>query len=318
MPTLSTRLLIVQLLVALAAATITQGHTVPKISIHDLQGSNIGLHQILHESGGILRISVNEPQFTDSNTPKDNLMYIIAMYREEALTSLCTCSALDKTISSSHLDGNDVFRDLLEAHPKDVQQINLPDGSTRRTLATATIGFDGNNADGRSSHPLQLPLWFQEQCGHDAYNAMENLRDTVSKVVTLFVDKLDSEKWTDHKYNQVLQSANHLEHFHVYFKDGITSEKENYLQHSDVKIGNADSPSQLTSVADVKQSPTLNYHIDAGFFLSFVPAMNCHTYSVDDSSFYIKSQEQAIKFEEDEVVILMGAGAQYWILASGL
>ena len=305
-PYLQALLLLMPHLLLAASAKKYHGPTAPRISVYDIQKNNINLHNVLHESGGVIRISTTHSSTTPQGLVDDNLIHNIASYRKEALSSLCTCSAFSK---SPHSD--DLFKQLLEAYPKDIQQIELPDGSTRRTLATATVGFDNNNADAASSHSLELPAWLKNQCGHNAYESMENLRDAVSKVVSLFIGKLDNEKQRDQSYRQVLQSANHLEHFHVYNKiDDTFTEGTPVMKKEDSQILKGNDG---LSTGGKSQEATLDYHTDAGFFLSFVPAMNCHSYSVDESSFYLKSQEQPLAFEEDEVVILMGAGAQYWM-----
>eukprot|EP00956_Cyclotella_meneghiniana_P017032 scaffold27465_cov59-Cyclotella_meneghiniana.AAC.6 len=239
----------------------------------------------------------------------------MATFRKEALSALCTCPIFEKA-SSSNID--DLFDKLSEAHPKDIQQIDLPDGSIRRTLATATVGFEGYDDGSESSHPLQLPAWFEEQCGQPAYDSVENLRDAISKVVSLFVGKLDNEKQRDQSYRQVLQSANHLEHFHVYYKDGLPSNDVTAtFKYEDGKMGDS---SQIVPEAQINEQggskatkTTLDYHTDAGFFLAFAPSMDCGSSKVDNTSFYMKSQKQPLQIEEDEVVILLGAGAQYWM-----
>lgn len=303
---------------ALLLTNLLTTQAAPTITIDQLQNANTNLHRILHESGGILRISTkhtNDSRKDIYQEHEDGLIRNVASYRKEALTALCTCSAFEKTTSSTT---EDLFTQLLKEHPEDVQQIKLPDGSIRRTLATATVGFDASDTEiEESPHPLQLPTWFQEQCGHDAYYSMENLRDAVSQVVNLFVGKLDSEKQRDHSYRQVLQSANHLEHFHVYLKDEASHGQDVPETTSEIDNGLKSGHAKQTVVAKTAAKPeaiaSLDYHMDAGFFLSFVPAMLCHSLSMDDSSFYIKSHKEPLQFEEDEIVILMGAGAHYWM-----
>lgn len=296
----------------IAASTSADGssqrYRVPKISIHDLRKSDINLHKILHESGGVLRIS--------TRLDDDSFIHNMATFRKKALSALCTCPLFEKSSSSN---ADDLFEKLSDAHPKDIQQIDLPDGSIRRTLATATVGFEGHD-DSESSHPLQLTTLFKEQCGQPAYDSVENLRDAISKVVSLFVGKLDDEKQRDQSYRQVLQSANHLEHFHVYYKDGLPSDDvTSTFKYEDGNVPTRDlsqrAPGALINKRGKSKTTksTFDYHTDAGFFLSFVPSMDCGSSKVDNTSFYIKSQEQPLQIEEDEVVILLGAGAQYWM-----
>jgi hypothetical protein len=62
-------------------------------------------------------------------------------------------------------------------------------------LASATVGFDdsgtatkGESGGGRlhSAVALELPSWVGDDCGQDAYNSFEELRDAVAEVVDLF------------------------------------------------------------------------------------------------------------------------------------
>ncbi|KAL3795252.1 hypothetical protein HJC23_008337 [Cyclotella cryptica] len=306
------------LLVVYAEGSALQHDAGPKISIRQLQEGSVNLHKMLHESGGVLRISVNHPTLSHRKSQElseDSFVYNVASFRKDALSALCTCSAFQKSAS---FPSDSAFEELMESHPSDVQQILLPDGSTRLTLATATVGFGVDLEGEASSSPLQLPSWFKQECGHDQYESMENLRDAVSHVVDLFVRRLDAEKQREQSYRQTLQSANHLEHFHIYFKEEALQAEARSIELDRGIEENGDAqgiPSSEVSPAQqgTTKATTLDYHTDAGFFLSFVPAMNCHSHSVDESSFYIKPHEQPMQFDEDEVVILMGAGAQHWM-----
>ncbi|KAL7514166.1 hypothetical protein ACHAXN_013268 [Cyclotella atomus] len=316
--TVSSLMLLMQLLHAHAAHA-----TVPKICIQQLEQKNINLHRILHESNGVLRISTKKSQSSvheSSNDDYNSLIHNIGSHRKGALSALCACPAFDPSSNNSN---ELLFKQLLESYPKDIQQITLPDGTKRRTLATATVGFGGRDSDTNedsTSYPLQLPTWVQQHCGQDAYDTMENLRDAISQVVDLFVDALDNKKGegkhtSDGYYRDVLRSANHLEHFHVYTKDGAD---DYYYYYGETTNGKDNVAAQQPTTDELNDSrtpipTTLDYHTDAGFFLSFVPAMDCHSLSVDNTSFYIQSQEEPLRFEEDEVVILIGAGAQYWM-----
>eukprot|EP01082_Thalassiosira_pseudonana_P012323 g11060.t1 g11060 contig48:59168-61539(+) len=287
---------------------------VPRISTNQLLLSNtqsnteLNLHKLLYDSHGIVRVSVDSTTTTTTTTTNNNDINNLAATRKQALSSLCTCP----TFTSG------AFEEVVQSHPKDLQQIILPDGSVRRTIATATVGFDTVETVAASSsslmkeaHPLELPRFFQSQCGVDAYNSLEDLRDVVASVVDLFVGQLDVERngvrdsgegvrraeigEGRESYRDILGGANHLEHFHVYSKPS-----------------SSDDDATATG-------PTLDYHTDAGFFLAFVPAMDCHSSLVDNTSFYLKNNNggeieiQALQFREDEVVIMMGAGAQYWL-----
>lgn len=290
----------------LASSTLLVTATSPssstKISLKELlldQPTN--LHKHLRDSHGVLRITVN-----DEPTQQRHGLKAV---RKRALSHLCSCPTFNDDTTS---DSSSLFQQVLQSHPKDVQQINLPDGTVRRTLASATVGFDDNHNDNDAA-VLELPSWIKDKCGEEAYDSLEELRDVVARVTDAFVAKLDEEQQGDdgfevvgrgvknyESYRSVLADANHLEHFHVYTKAG---------EENDANVAEAGD----TMDGIDRSTPTLDYHTDAGFFLSFVPAMDCHTFKTDDSSFYLKGETKPLKFEEDEVVILMGAGAQYWL-----
>jgi len=164
----------------------------------------------------------------------------------------------------------------LTSYPRDIGAKNLADGTHRITLATASIGL---------SKTLPLPLWIEQECGKDTYKSLTDLRGIVSDVVNLFVAKLGQKN--GNKINEDLRDAlsktSHPEHFHVY-----------------------NTPSSGRAGAD-----TLEFHTDAGFFLAFVPALNCNSYQTDNESFFLEGHDEPLSFEEDEVIIMMGAGAQY-------
>mmetsp|Transcript_41344 Transcript_41344/g.74530 ORF Transcript_41344/g.74530 Transcript_41344/m.74530 type:complete len:769 (+) Transcript_41344:96-2402(+) len=308
----------------------------PRISIQQLRSalstehSGINLHQLLFDSHGILRIALGG-DYDEGHG--------FSALRKRALSHLCDCPTFRSSGSSTsparggvtNDDGAITFEEALQSNPKDLQQITLPDGTVRRTLASATVGFDGHDvkgAGGGSSQQhhataLELPLWVQDNCGRDAYDSFEDLRDVVADVVDVFVERLDQENKLSNgetlekgqNYRQILSSANHLEHFHVYTKSSTSSLEEDDEEGGFRKIGGTRVVDDETNghVTSKKDTSTLDYHTDAGFFLSFVPAMSCRSYTTDNSSFYLKGQKEPVTFEEDEVVIMLGAGAQYWL-----
>eukprot|EP00581_Thalassiosira_minuscula_P007166 CAMPEP_0183705194 /NCGR_PEP_ID=MMETSP0737-20130205/2356_1 /TAXON_ID=385413 /ORGANISM="Thalassiosira miniscula, Strain CCMP1093" /LENGTH=828 /DNA_ID=CAMNT_0025932303 /DNA_START=96 /DNA_END=2582 /DNA_ORIENTATION=+ len=286
----------------------------PKISIQELRSalssehSATNLHEILHDSRGILRIALggeNEAGHTNG----------FSTLRQSALSHLCDCP----TFRSSS-DGGITFEEALEAHPKDLQQINLPDGTVRRTLGSAAVGFD-TREDGmhhRHASALELPSWVQDTCGKDAYDSFEGLRDAVAETVGIFVERLDQENklsQNDRSYQKILSGANHLEHFHVYTKSSTSSSEVDYEQGGlrKLKGGGISGDEGNDRITEEAETSTLDYHTDAGFFLSFVPAMNCHTHGIDSSSFYLEGHDEPLTFGDDEVIIMLGAGAQYWL-----
>merc|ERR1719232_2514203 len=170
--------------------------------------------------------------------------------------------------------------DVIGAHPDDMEKKILNDRTDRRTIGTASLGL---------TEALDLPPWLEEECGKDVVKSFEDLRGVVSGVVDLFVSKLDKENakspafLSEKTYREAMSDVNHLEHFHVY-----------------------DKPS---SAADDLE--TLKFHTDAGFFLAFVPSLDCRSRQTDNQSFYLKGIDKPLHFEDDEVVIMMGAASQF-------
>jgi len=196
-------LLLVSLLVSSSAATTytTTSISAPRISLQQLQSAlpnngssdindnNLHLHRLLHESNGILRIAV------DTNSINYNNDESFSSLRRRALSNLCNCPTFNSpfgTFDINEIDDTNTlsFEEAAQLHPKDLQQITLPDGSVRRTLASATIGFDTSD---NGNNILELPSFIQQTCGINTYNSFEDLRDVVSNVVDMFVQKLDSE-----------------------------------------------------------------------------------------------------------------------------
>ena len=170
----------------------------------------------------------------------------------------------------------------------------LADGSTvRTTVATATVGT--------TPHPLSANL--AEHCGHDTAMFMERIRDEVAIAGEAFLHALDvligNNKYNGnallrdskgHSYNRVtsiVNAANHLEHFHIYSKTTASDES------------------------------SLQWHTDAGLFLSFVPAVNCHGPATNaDASFWYMDEDgtstRAV-FSPTSIAIMLGAGAEHWL-----
>lgn len=247
---------------------------VPSFSMEELRAGTIPL-EFLESLQSTGLISIKLPQAYEDT-------------RGFALSGLCSCL--------ENLEGADGF-----------DSATLGDGATSRsTLATATVG------------QMPLPLADREKleghCGAGTVAAMETLRDQVAHVSDMFVKTIDHLRIVDSaqpspllhdKYggsfsnlNSIIQSANHLEHFHMYSKNG-----------SSENIGGDDA------------SLSLKWHTDAGLFLSFVPAWNCNNAGQSDSSFWVQlpngDRVPAI-FEPGSVVIMLGVGAEHWLNESSL
>jgi len=320
------------LLPSLASSSASHSNYPPRVPIQQIRSalssnnrSGINLHQVLFDSHGIIRIALDG----DNNDAGHHGGSFSAL-RKRALSHLCDCPTFRSSSSPSITSpargrGAVTFEEALQSHPKDLQEITLPDGTVRRTLASATIVFDGHHdnenviGEGRSAAALELPSWVQENCGRDAYDSLETLRDSVADAVDLFVEVLDQESKLSkgRSYQQILSSADHLEHFHVYTKSSTSpsppqarNDEGGLRDIGGARIKNGESSGHAKLE---EETYTLDYHTDAGFFLSFVPAMNCGSYTTDTSSFYLEGQSEPMAFEEDEVVIMLGAGAQYWL-----
>jgi len=208
-------------------------------------------------------------------------------HRETALNGLCTCQ--DRILT---IEGTD--------------KAILQDSTTlRTTLATATAG----------QTPLPLPNSLGQVCGQDVAHAMDGLRDDVSTVTDAFIVALDrllggaSQELLRNSHNGVYtsissiqESANHLEHFHVYSKQ---------KQNNEGKSHSGDG-AELPRALNKDEDKTLFWHTDAGLFLAFVPALNCKNGGAEaDNSFWM--DDKAVAFPADSVVIMLGAGAEHWL-----
>lgn len=215
----------------------------------------------------------------------------------------------------------------------------LKDGLTiRHTLATATMGLE---------RPMPLPEQeLNNSCGSNASNDLEALRDYVSFAVSdAFLPALDRLLQNNGRTNQgvgdsppplsskpllvkengdayqtitsIVEDAVHLEHFHVYTKQDTSNNR---------KKNSSTDPFQPYSQEDPF---SLQWHTDAGLFLAYVPAINCHPHEDEvDASFYIQDRSTLLEphtpkhllvqyptsnSNEILVNIMMGMGMEQWI-----
>jgi len=293
-------------LVAAAAAsqettTRQHVHVVPTFSLDEIQlGHRLPeLSEVLRTTG--LFAVKTAPQASPS--------------RLQAMNGLCQC--LEKDDDSSTSSSHHHHRQLL-SDSKSVDSILLQDGQTQRTtIATATIGQDPLPLLDDEDDTLLLD---QLGCGSNIQTAMETVRDevaVVSKAVVQSMDRLMGVGSTYDKRNEgplletkygsvyrtmasIVHSANHLEHFHHYSKTNTKKEKK-------------------TQTAKA-QSKTVEWHTDAGLFLTFLPAHDCQSHGAEqDDSFWVQlangEQAQAY-FEPGSVAVMMGAGAEHWLQSS--
>ena len=204
--------------------------------------------------------------------------------RQDAFSGLCTCM---KRASDSF------------ASVQGFDSALLSDETTRVTLATATIG--------ETPLPLDIEQLEEAGCTPQTVQSLDALRDYVAWASKWFVASLDEVLKTNDiveehilqtdtgknymSVSTIVKASNNLEHFHVY-----------------------------TKPSDSMETFDLDFHTDAGLFLTFVPGMECdEEASLSKSNdFYVKiggSAHQAI-FQEDAIAVMLGAGAEHWLKSS--
>lgn len=279
-------LLVSLLAILLAPTSVAKCHATHKVPAFTLDELRLG-HR-LPELSEILRTTGLFSVKTSSQP---------SLYRSVAMEGLCRC--LDDPFWSQAKDQGTL---------DEVDRVLLADGLTARTtVATATIG--------------KTPLSLSDRdmvgtiCSRETIDAMENLRDEVAVVSDAFVKSFDrlnglgvydmmdepplleSESgFTYQTIASIVSSANHLEHFHHYKK----------------------GKSPVPKSDDDEKS--MDWHTDAGLFLTFLPAWDCATSGTKaDKSFLVLlpggKQAQA-QFEPDTIAVMLGAGAEHWLHSS--
>jgi hypothetical protein len=208
-------------------------------------------------------------------------MLVFKTMRNDAFSGLCTCMKGE----------NNPF-----AHVEGVDSSMLSDETTRITLATATMG----------NTPLPLNNEQLEAAGCEAQtvHAMDALRDYVAFTSHVFVTELDHLLEANHQNQEpiletargspftsvtsIVRNSQNLEHFHVYEKS-----------------------------SDASDTYDLDFHSDAGLFLTFVPGMQCNTETNVENSddFYIQVNDTVHRaiFAENSIGIMLGVGAEHWL-----
>lgn len=307
----TTAILLLGLFLLISTATVTatstfanvEEHAIPTISLEDLRRLSSSSHpknSVMEDfrtalsTNGLLAVRLDEDDETQDYSHD----------RKTALDGLCSCV--------DHPD----FLQMEQTHA-----LTLMESSTERTsVATATVGLE---------NPLPLPKGMEATCGPEVLESMDALRDVAASVSKAFVSALDqslsqrdtedtaASSYENHTTNyhhrtkttllrdefgksyesvaDIVQAANHLEHFHVY-----TNRQE--------------TTATATATA-------WDWHTDAGLFLVFVPAWDCHGDEHElnnvDSSFYYRTTEgtpMRAKFDGGRTAIVMlGQGAQDWL-----
>jgi hypothetical protein len=174
----------------------------------------------------------------------------------------------------------------------------LSDQTTRVTLATATVGDTPLPIDRTS-------LVDDAGCTTNTVQALEDLRDYVAFTSKIFITSLDMVLTTNRKtpefilqtnrgenfnsLSSIVKASQNLEHFHVYSK-----------------------PEDSSTTFD------LDFHTDAGLFLTFVPGMACDVEATTvqpSNDFYLQRDGITYRalFEENSIAIMLGVGAEHWL-----
>jgi hypothetical protein len=276
MPMISIRQIVLIFLVAVASASEeTAVFSAPLFTAQDLVYRTEELAKVLSTTG---LLSIAAP---DS----------FSAARQDAFRGMCACMRNTKEQNKN-----------LFSKVQGVDTSLLADGTTRTTLATATVG----------STPLALKEdeLVAAGCSAETIASMDMLRDHVAFVSQEFMKALDSlllhsndgsspqallDTTTGEEFysvGSIVKSAQNLEHFHVYEKGEKVSEHQ-------------DSDSGLV----------LDVHTDAGLFLSFVPGLSCNDVNDPTSNFYVQHEGalQRAEFASGSIAIMLGIGAERWL-----
>ena len=164
----------------------------------------------------------------------------------------------------------------------------LPDGTKRSTLATATYGMH---------RPFPLPT---------NQEVLEDLRRRVADLSVVFQQALDriihSTTTTTNNNNQSTLMTNAKTHQSYTSITQITS-KATHLEHF--------HHYQAPTTTKQQEEAAVDVHVDAGLFLAFVPAMNCHDPQQPDRSLklYLPEEHTAV-LEPNTLVFMLGMGAR--------
>ena len=210
----------------------------------------------------------------------DQDMLAFEKARQDAFSGLCTCMKR----------GSETF-----AAVNGYDSTLLSDETTRITLATATIG--------ETPLPLDSDQLEEAGCTSEAVQSLDALRDYVAWASKWFVASLDEVLLTNGKVQEpilqsitgkefasvssVVKASTNLEHFHLYSKPNGSSETFD-----------------------------LEFHTDAGLFLTFVPGMECNENSmIKSNDFYVQIDDIAHRaiFQENSIAVMLGAGAEFWL-----
>jgi hypothetical protein len=211
----------------------------------------------------------------------DQDMVAFKKARQDAFSGLCTCMK----------SGSDSF-----ASVRGFDSSFLSDETTRITLATATVG--------ETPLPLDNEQLEEAGCTTVTIQSLDALRDYVawaSKWFVTAVDDLITRSSTTEEHilqtstgikfktiSSVVKASQNLEHFHLY-----------------------------TKPSDSGESYDLDFHTDAGLFLTFIPGMECNKEASmnESNNLYVQINGVAHEaiFQENSIAVMLGAGAEHWL-----
>jgi hypothetical protein len=218
-------------------------------------------------------------------------------------------------ISDMAVDGR-LFR---SQHPCLLQQagqvLKAPDGTVRYTLATQTTplssaGAGGLNAltfkneDPTGSVPNTVCQEFNESSlslrlnAHAAVQAFASVLDLALGLVPQEQGREQSEAASS--FTDIIQRGTHLEHFHSYVKTTRTA---------------AVSQEQEQAVNNIEEPPTLDWHVDQGVFLAFMPG-RYETSGEITQGFYIRNAQgeaEQVDFAGASLVFMLGDGVNRYV-----
>eukprot|EP00930_Biecheleria_cincta_P076761 TRINITY_DN6397_c0_g1_i5.p1 TRINITY_DN6397_c0_g1~~TRINITY_DN6397_c0_g1_i5.p1 ORF type:complete len:677 (+),score=113.11 TRINITY_DN6397_c0_g1_i5:110-2140(+) len=200
---------------------------------------------------------------------------------------------------------------LLGAHacmaqaPPRMQSVTLPDGTYRQTLAAVSSAFSEQAID-HGSESDACRAWSETS---------DRFREAIGTSLNAFVKHLSHafgddvhgpllHSVTGKSYNtleQVVRSGERLEHFHSY-----------------------NLPEVFKPLTDYEGRDTIEFHVDQGVFIAFVPSVLVDTLSkpVDSSTphgtFKLKSAdgtEKDVHFQPDSLIIMPGDGINHFFNA---
>jgi hypothetical protein len=262
-----------------ADSSKTSAFTPIRIRYDDLVNERISLLDALEDSSGIVSMT---------NLPED-----FASIKKDVLSNLHSCMVNQQQNRGEY----------------DVAEESFPDGTVRRTLATATTKMEG---------PLDLKLGKTSSSSTACQSFEKNLERfrTIANEATNSFAKALSQEMEPHltkpllikkgnnkdsydTIEELVANGEQLEHFHSYQKTERIGE-----DYGDDEIG----------------MTTIDVHADQGFFIAFTPGMMMSSNSKDDNvfasdGFYIvevDSKDTPIhvdfNLDTDDLVFMLGDG----------